>query len=170
MANGAGFRQISARVEEWSRDPTRLVCAGAGARKQCVSSIHSSISSNLMEGIEGKQLNRLCFCKFCELEQTGSITAKMERSDQSKRVGRGEAESLQGGVFANHRPSHSQVFSWWADFSARWPVGQSVEAPQIAPNQFEISQTEYRPARRHVRSGASAGTRVHAQAGVCDRA
>ena len=30
--NGAGFRRISARVEEWRQMRCRLVCAGAGAR------------------------------------------------------------------------------------------------------------------------------------------
>ena len=177
-ANGAGFRQSSARVEAWSRDLTRLVCAGAGVRGRCVSTLHSSISPISMKKAEGKQLKKLRFSMLREVEQTRSSPARMEQerapveaNGQFGRVkDRGEVETLQGGVLANHRPSHSQVFSWWADFSACWPVGQSVEAPQIAHNQFVISQTEFRPARRRVRSDASAGTWAYARAGICGHA
>lgn len=174
----AGFRQISARLEEWSRDLTRLVCAGAGARGWCVSIFHSSIFLILLEAREDKKLNKLHFCALCEVEQTRFNPARMERRPAPMEAnrqlgcveGRGEVESLQGRVLANHRPSHSQVFSWCADFSTCQPVSRSVEAPQIAHNRFQFSQAEFRPAKRRVRSGASAGTWAHAQAGVCDHA
>ena len=174
----AGFRQISARLEEWSRDLARLVCAGAGARGQCVSIFHSSISFILLEAREYKKLNKLRFCMLHEVEHTWSSPARMEQEPapveanrQLGRVeGRGEVESVQGRVLANHRPSHSQVFSWCADFSTCQPVSRSVEAPQIAHNRIQFSQTEFRPVRRRVRSGASAGTRAHAQSVVCDHA
>lgn len=162
-----------------------LVCAGARARGQCLLSSIASISFILLEARADKKLNKLRFCALCEVEQTRSSPARMEHQparmerrpapmEANRQLGcvegRGEVESLQGWVLANHRPSHSQVFSWWADFSACWYVGQSVEAPQIAHNRFQFSQAEFRPARRRVRSGASAGTRAHARVGVCDHA
>lgn|GEM_PF-6241746 len=78
-ASNAVFRRFSARLEEWSRDLTRLVCTGAGARGRCVSIFHSSISFILLEAREDKKLNKLRFCRLRKVERTRSSPARMEQ-------------------------------------------------------------------------------------------
>ena len=117
-ALNAVFRRISARLEEWSRDLTRLVCACAGARGQCVSIFHSSIPIILLEAREDKKLNNLRFFRLRKVEQTRSSPTRMERRPAPMEAtpqlgcveGRGEVESRQSGVPGNPCPSHSETF------------------------------------------------------------
>jgi len=79
MRNGAGFRRISARVEEWRQICGPFVCAGAGARGWCDITLHSSISSIQVKKMEGKQLIERVFLGFFEMEAKRVQGEGMER-------------------------------------------------------------------------------------------
>lgn len=73
--DGAGFPQISARLDQWSVVSGRPVCAGAGARGCCVLLIHCSISSIKGEGVGSSQLNFLSFALYLKWSVARQVEA-----------------------------------------------------------------------------------------------
>lgn len=152
-----GFRRISARVEEWSCDLARLVCAGAGARGRCVSSIHSSISSISRKTMAVKQLNKLDFEVLREVEPATFGDARLEpmanhaaRKEPKPKVeraaNRGEAESRQSGAPSYPRLSHSEIFYSEARFSAPVQKGHSLGGALAANGAASIARLSDRAA------------------------